>query len=122
MKGFISLAFLLLISCVSIERSTSRRLTGEWLYADKTQSCRYIFQRDGTFNGEVLVQAKLISKFAGRWSVEGHTLSYRYEKDLLGRIPPGALDHDNLLAVGQDSFTIEAADGSQREYRRIRKR
>src|SRR5437016_11051915 len=115
MKGITKLVFLLLISCVSIEASTSRRLTGEWLYADKTQSCRYIFPRDGTFNGEVLVQAKLISKFAGRWSVEGHTLSYRYEKDLLGRIPPGALDHDNLLVVRQDSFTIEAADGSQRE-------
>ena len=122
MKGLISLAFLLLISCVSIERSTARRLTGEWLYADKTQSCRYIFKRDGTFNGEVLVQAKLISKFTGRWSVEGHTLLYQYEKDLLGRIPPGALDHDNLLAVRQDSFTIEAADGSRREYRRIRER
>src|ERR1700686_1927358 len=108
MKGLISLAFLLLVSCVSIEHATANRLAGEWLYADKTQSCRYIFKRDGTFNGEVLVQTKLISKFMGRWSVEGHTLSYRYEKDLLGRIPSGALDHDNLLTVRQDSFTIEA--------------
>ena len=120
MKGLISLTFFLLVSCVSIEHATSSRLAGEWLYADKTQSCRYIFKRDGTFDGEVLVRAKLISKFTGRWSVEGHTLSYRYEKDLLGKIPPGALDHDNLLAVRQDSFTIEAADGHRREYRRIR--
>ena len=119
MKGLISLAFLLLVSCVSIERATANRLAGEWLYADKTQSCRYIFNRDGTFNGEVLVRAKLISKFTGRWGVEGHTLSYRYESDLLGKIPPGALDRDNLLAVRKDSFTIEAANGSRREYRRI---
>ena len=95
MKGLISLAFLLLVSCVSIERATANRLAGEWLYADKSQSCRYIFKKDGTFNGEVLVRAKLISKFTGRWSVEDRTLSYRYEKDLLGKIPPGALDHDS---------------------------
>jgi hypothetical protein len=120
MKGLISLTFFLLVSCVSMEHATSKRLTGEWLYADKIQSCRYIFERDGTFNGEVFVRAKLVSKFTGRWSVEGRTLLYRYEEDLLGRIPPGALDRDNLLAVQQDSFTIEAADGSQREYRRIR--
>ena len=120
MKGLISLAFLLLVSCVSIERATANRLAGEWLYADKSQSCRYIFKKDGTFNGEVLVRAKLISKFTGRWSVEHRSLSYRYEKDLLVKIPPGALDHDNLLAVRQESFTIEAADGSRREYRRIR--
>jgi len=120
MKGLISFTFLLLVSCVSIEHATSRRLAGEWLYADKVQSCRYIFKRDGTFNGEVLVRAKLVSKFMGRWSVEGQTLSYQYEKDLLGRIPPGALDRDTLLEVQKDSFTIEAADGSRREYRRIR--
>lgn len=120
MKGLISLVFLLLVSCVSIERSTANRLAGEWLYADKSQSCRYIFKRDGTFNGEVFIRAKLISKFTGRWSVKGDTLWYRYEKDLLGRIPPGALDHDTLLAVQSASFTIEAADGNRREYRRIR--
>jgi hypothetical protein len=120
MKGLISLIFLLLVSCVSMEHATARRLAGEWLYADKMQSCRYIFRSDGTFNGEVLVRAKLVSKFTGRWSVEGHTLSYQYEKDLLGRIPPGALDRDSLLTVQRDSFTIEAADGSQRKYRRVR--
>jgi hypothetical protein len=120
MKRLISFTFLLLVSCASMEHVTSRKLAGEWLYADKIQSCRYIFKKDGTFNGEVFSQAKLVSQFTGRWSVEGHILSYRYEKDLLGRIPSGALDQDNLLSVRQDSFTIEAADGSRREYRRVR--
>jgi len=47
---------------------------GEWRYADKIQACHYVFNQDGTFKGEVVYHAKLISKFTGRWSVDGDTL------------------------------------------------
>jgi hypothetical protein len=46
-------------------------------------------------------------------------LLYTYVNDELGRIPAGATDRDKLLRVQSDSFLIEAADGSRRQYLRI---
>lgn len=62
----------------------------------------------------------MISKFTGRWSVEGNILHYTYVSDALNRIPPGSVDRDKLLSIDRESFVIEAADGSQRKYLRGR--
>jgi hypothetical protein len=120
MKAVFALTFCLMASCAAPQRTTQKHLAGEWRYTDKIQSCRYVFKRDGSFSGEVTYHEKLISKFIGRWSVQDGTLLYNYTSDALERIPAGATDRDKLLVVQKDSFTIEAADGSQRKYSRIR--
>jgi hypothetical protein len=120
MKAVLALTLCLMASCAGLRSSSSSNLVGEWRYADKIQSCHYIFKRDGSFQGEVIYHAKLISKFTGRWSVDGNALLYTYVSDALGKIPAGATDRDTLLSVHRDFFIIEAADGSRRKYLRVR--
>jgi hypothetical protein len=119
MKSLFAIALCLLASCVWVRTAGQSSLVGEWRYADKTQSCHYAFKEDGTFTGEVTYRTRLVSKFRGRWAVRGDALFYTYLGDALGRIPAGATDRDKLLGIQKDSFLIEAADGSQRRYRRI---
>jgi hypothetical protein len=115
---FISLLFI--AACASVELSSgARQLVGNWRYADQVQSCQYSFRSDGSFTGEVKHRAKLVSKFTGRWSVNGRALLYKYLSDSLGSIPPGATDHDQLLEVKRDFFEIQAANGERRRYVRM---
>lgn len=95
-------------------------LAGEWLYKDPDQSCRYVFSSDGTFTGEVTQGGESLSRFRGKWAIVGNSLLYEYVDDELGRIPPGTKDRDKLLKTSREEFVIEASDGSQRTYRRIR--
>jgi hypothetical protein len=120
MKAVLALTLCLMTSCAGLRSNSSNSLVGEWRYADKIQSCHYVFSRDGTFKGEVVYHAKLISKFTGHWSVDGDTLFYTYFSDELDRIPAGATDRDKLLSVRREFFIIEAADGKKRKYTRIR--
>jgi len=120
MKAVFALTLFLMASCAGLRSSSRSSLVGEWRYADKIQGCHYVFTRDGRFKGEVVYHAKLISKFTGRWSVDGDALLYTYISDELDRIPAGATDRDKLLSVHGDFFIIEAADGSRRKYLRIR--
>ncbi len=77
---------------------------GEWRYADEIKGCHYIFNRNGTFAGDVVYHGKTVSKFTGRWSVEGDTLLYNYISDTLDKIPAGATDRDKLLSVAAGLF------------------
>jgi hypothetical protein len=120
MKPLFAVTFCLLASCAAVRPTHLSTLAGEWRYKDKIQSCHYVFNKDGSFHGEVIYRQKLISKFTGRWSVQGDTLRYNYLTDALNRIPAGAIDRDKLLSVQEGSFTIEAADGSKRTYSRVR--
>ncbi|MEY2490682.1 MAG: hypothetical protein QOC70_2624 [Verrucomicrobiota bacterium] len=120
MKALLALTLFLLASCAGLQSRSPSSLVGEWRYADRTQGCHYVFNRHGGFSGDVVYHGKLISKFAGRWSVDGDILLYTYISDALDRIPAGATDRDKLLAVDKDFFVIEAADGSKRKYLRIR--
>jgi hypothetical protein len=121
MKAFlVFISLLSLAACATIELpSRSRQLVGDWRYADQVQSCRYSFQSDGSFTGEVRLRRKLISKFKGRWSVQGETLLYSYVSDELGRIPAGAIDRDQLIEIKKGSFVIKAANGDRRRYMRM---
>jgi hypothetical protein len=111
----------LLVACASVPPPDPRaRLTGEWLYSDATQSCRYVFAKDGSFSGEVKARGTSLSRFTGKWAVERDTLLYEYTGDALGRIPPGTRDRDQLLKIAASEFVIQASDGSQRTYRRVR--
>ena len=120
MKVVLFLLTCLLAACASLPHQGRESLVGEWRYADKLQSCRYHFKKDGSFTGEVRLRGELASKFTGTWDVQGDLLLYRYTSDELGRIPAGATDRDKLLSVERDSILIEAADGSRRRYARIR--
>jgi hypothetical protein len=119
MKAVLTLMFCLMASCAGVGPS-SPSLVGEWRYADPIQACRYVFKRDGSFEGDVVYRAKLISRFKGRWSVTGDVLLYKYVSDALHKIPAGTTDRDTLLSVQREFFIIEAADGSKRKYLRVR--
>jgi hypothetical protein len=119
MKVIFVLGFALMTSCAVMQSSMERKLTGEWRYTDKIQSCHYVFQGNGAFSGEVIYHQKLISKFTGRWSVKDDVLLYHYTSDALDRIPAGTMDRDQLLIVQKDFFVIQAANGSRRRYSRI---
>ncbi len=119
MKAALALMLCLMASCAGVKPSAPS-LVGEWRYADKVQACRYVFNRDGSFEGDVVYQTKLISKFRGRWLVTDDVLHYTYISDALRKIPAGATDRDKLLSVQRDYFIIEAADGSRRRYLRVR--
>ena len=119
MKAVLALMFCLMASCTGVGPN-SPSLTGEWRYADRIQACRYVFSRDGSFQGDVVYRGKLISKVQGRWSVRDDVLLYAYVGDALHKIPAGVTDRDKLLRVQREFFIIEAADGSQRKYRRVR--
>jgi len=121
MKAFLAIISLLsLAACATLESPIrSQQLVGNWRYEDQVQSCRYSFKSDGSFTGEVKLRMKLISKFKGRWAVQGETLLYSYVSDALGRIPAGAIDRDQLLEIKKDSFIIQAANGDRRRYVRM---
>lgn len=120
MKAFLALALCLAASCAGPRPIAQSRLVGEWRYADKTRGCHYVFNRDGSFTGDVVAHGKLISRFSGRWSVDAGTINYIYLGDAFEKIPVGATDRDKLMNVQSESFTIEAADGGRRTYVRIR--
>jgi hypothetical protein len=121
MKSVPALIFaVLLTSCATLERQSRTPFVGSWLYVDTAQSCRYSFNADGSFSGEVKLHRATVSRFTGRWKVEKEALLYTYLSDAFGRIPAGATDRDQVLQVSQDSFLIQAANGERRRYRRIR--
>lgn len=120
MKSLLILTLFLLVSCATAPRDPHVALAGEWLYEDPAQSCRYFFKKDGTFSGEVKQRGETLSRFTGRWGVREGQLLYEYTSDALGRIPPGTRDRDKLLKTEPREFVIEASDGNQRTYRRIR--
>jgi len=120
MKPVLALIFAVLIAgCATLDRDSRAPFVGNWLYADNVQSCRYSFKGDGSFSGEVTQHRVTISRFTGHWRVEKEALLYTYVSDAFGRIPAGATDRDQVLQVSQDSFTIQAANGERRRYRRI---
>lgn len=120
MKTALVLLFGLVLSgCATPERQNRAAFVGNWLYADKVQSCRYSFAADGSFHGEVTRRGETISRFAGRWTHKEGALLYTYVSDAFGRIPAGATDRDQVLKVNRASFLIQAANGARRRYQRI---
>jgi hypothetical protein len=120
MKPVVVVIFVALFGgCATFDRQSRAPFVGNWLYADKIQSCRYSFSGDGSFRGDVTNEGTTISRFRGRWAVKGNALLYTYLDDAFGRIPPGATDRDEVLQVDKAAFVIRAANGERRRYRRI---
>ena len=121
MKSVLNLLlFLSIVSCSNLQRRTGAGLIGHWRYTDELQSCDYSFKANGSFTGEVKLKSKTVSKFTGRWRIKDNALLYTYLNDAFGRIPAGATDRDQLLEIKGDSFLIQAANGDQRRYRRVK--
>ena len=121
MKAILALfSILALSSCATVEKQSQSQLVGDWRYSDQNQSCHYSFRPDGSFSGEVTRRTKLVLKFTGRWRIEGKALNYVYLTEVFGRIPRGTTDRDRLLEVRKDSFLLQAANGEQRRYHRVR--
>lgn len=120
MKTVLALTLFSLASCASWQSHAASSLVGEWRYDDEIKGCHYIFNRNGTFAGDVVYHGKTVSKFTGHWLVENDTLLYNYVSDTLHKIPAGATDRDKLLSLQRDAFVIQAADGSKRKYLRVR--
>ena len=114
------ISLLLLGSCATFAPQIDSRLVGNWVYADEVQSCRYSFNADGSFKGEVRIGGRAVSRFTGRWTVKENALSYTYLGDALGHIPPGATDRDRLLEITNKYFLIQAMNGEKRRYQRLR--
>ena len=87
--------------------------------ADEHQSAEYTFRGDGTFTGQLAQDSKVVWTYAGKWSLAGDTLNYEYTKSSVERIPVGTTDHDKLVEVTKEHYTIEARDGSKRKYSKI---
>ena len=116
---FLALILFALASCATVGTPTANKLAGKWRSAQGRQTAEYLFLTDGTFTGRVISNGALVSDFAGSWSLRAGTILYEYRSDRLGRIAVGTLDRDKLLAVADDYYLIEAADGSRRKYLRI---
>ena len=117
---FAALLLFAMGACTTVERQSRAQLVGHWRYADQQQSCDYSFQPDGSFTGQVKFRTKVVSKFNGRWRLLESALFYTYLSDSLGRIPAGTTDRDQILEIRPQSFLIQAANGEQRRYQRVR--
>ena len=116
---FALICMLNLAGCATSQPLERETFVGQWLYTDKVQSCRYFFNADGSFHGEVTQHGATISRFKGRWTMKEGALLYTYTGDEFGRIPRGTTDRDQVLEVSRDSFLIQAANGKRRRYHRI---
>src|SRR5207253_2232954 len=100
LKPVLVLIAFLIAACAELRSPSPGDLVGGWRYSDQILRCDYVFNRDGSFSGQVIDRGKLVSKFTGRWHIAGRTLNYTYLGDELERIPSGATDQDKLLSVG----------------------
>ncbi|CAN5312472.1 hypothetical protein BH20VER2_BH20VER2_04920 [soil metagenome] len=114
------IAALCLCACATTGRPTENRLVGKWRYEQGEQSAEYVFSKDRTFTGHVSSGRRVVADFTGRWSLAADAILYEYVSDRKGSIPPGTRDRDRLVSVTPGFYIIEARDGSQRKYARVR--
>ena len=106
-------------SCATVNQPRREALVGTWRSTAGPQVGEYRFLPDGTFTGSVRSRGALLAKFTGRWVLRDGAIAYEYLSDATGNIAPGTRDRDKLVAISSGTYTIEAADGSRREYVRV---
>jgi hypothetical protein len=119
MKPKLFLLLILLPLLAGAAPRLNQLLVGRWRYADKNYSCTYSLRDDGSFDGEVRKESKLMGRFAGRWWISGDTIHYKYTGSSLKGVPVGTIDKDKLVEIEREHFVIVAFDGSRRTYERI---
>ena len=120
-KALLVLLAISVVSCATAGKPPRRdALIGKWRSANGAQVGEYRFLPNGTFTGSVTSGGGLLAKFTGRWALREGAIAYEYLTDATGNIPPGTKDQDKLVAISADRYTIQAADGSRRNYVRVR--
>lgn len=112
------LTFAALGPCVAEPPAETSKLAGTWRYQDKEQVSTYVFHPEGTFNAELRTDEK-VRKFEGLWVIEKGMITYTYKKDSYGRAN-SVVESDRLIRLDESSYTIEAGDGNQRTYWRVK--
>ncbi len=118
---FVAAVLLAAISAAAPEFDQNK-FVGEWRYQDEArhQVASYLFRADGTFTAELRQDGKVVTTMNGRWHVEGATLVYIYSGSGVDQNAIGAREADRLLRFDDNSYTIQARDGNQRTYWRVK--
>lgn len=113
-------ALLMLATSLVLADSPDRdRLIGHWRHVNEEKSADIIFNRDGTYSGQVAHKGAVVWEFAGKWSVAGEVLTCEYTRSSCENIPAGTRDHDRLLELAKNYYLIEAMNGMRRTYSRV---
>ena len=98
-----------------------QKLVGQWKYeTEEGTVARQWFRANSTYTAELRRGDELIRKFEGLWRLDGDMIVYTYTADSSGQISVGEEEHDKLIRVGEDSYTIEAGDHLHRTYFRVK--
>lgn len=118
-RAILTLAALVCL-CFSVQAADSpspdaTKLAGTWRYEGESRVATYTLAADGTFSAE-LREGVNTAKFKGRWKLDEGAIEYTYHEGNAMSVG----DRDKLLRVDETSFTIEAGDGQQRTYWRVK--
>lgn len=80
------------------------------------------FAKDGTFHGQVQVEARRIWKFAGKWQVQDGNILYDYTESDREDIPAGTKDKDRIIKITPTKLVIESEMGEETYLRKNRKK
>lgn len=119
MKTALSTIFLSLIVTFAVARTNKNQFIGHWRYVNESIINDLIFSDHGTFAGTITDDGKITFRFAGTWSLDGETLSYKYTESTLERIPVGTTDRDKLIEITDQHFVVEVGNGARQKYSRI---
>jgi hypothetical protein len=97
----------------------STQLLGHWRYTDANRSGDYEFHDDGTYTANIAQDGKIVWEGAGKWSLDGNSLTCDLMRSSPERIPIGTKDTDKIVEINKDYYLIEARDGSKHKYTRV---
>jgi hypothetical protein len=118
-NALVMLLALCALSCAVTPRPSTSPLLGKWRSENRGQIGEYFFLADGTFSGSVTSNGTVLAKFTGVWSLQDGVINYEYRSDVIGNIAPGTKDQDKLIEISSERYTIQAANGSRRIYKRV---
>jgi lipocalin-like protein len=115
----ILLVSLLFATSACFAGPTKEQFIGHWRYIGDSQTVDYTFRDDGTFNGSILEDGKIVLQFGGKWSIEGDKLNYEFTKSTPEVIAAGSTDQDTIAEMTRDYYIIETRYFSKRQYSRV---
>ncbi len=90
-------------------------IVGKWQYSDgRGYTCVLSFNPNGTFDGHLGNKNEAHLAFAGTWKRKENRILYTYKR------PQPAKDEDKIIALEPTFFIIQAQNGEQRRYERIK--
>src|SRR5262249_21750645 len=77
------------------------------------------FKHDGTFTGNLEFDGQSNGDFSGKWKLKDGTLNYEYTASLNQNIPVGMIEHDRMIELTKDQYTVENAVGARESFVRV---